>query len=1017
MTQNMGTSSGFLFDPITAKPTWGEAMEETLRLFSEHGHEDIQNCQGGRFARGECALTYTWNSGTILSNMGGLEVGVAPTPGSLRVMDQGTGKLENCTPSLCPFGEYYEDVGIVNRAPYAAFGDWASGVSNSTANHRETADFFSYLQSQSFQDILPNDRTDLLDPYQYKHTDAYRWINDGGIAATIAEGFSYSSLAMNSLNAVLNLRVPNSEAFLNIFDEEISSYVTDTRATLEFQESVNLREATATRMTARVENLIAAEPDFLPLYQDSIGFSTAPVEAFNYIKTSYRRVAWGMSGIIIAASIILIFWTVVFRKNPVMRAFQPFLLLQCAVGVFFMGVTIILIGLDDQMFDKDILDITCMAGPWAYVVGFTIFFSSVYCKIEGCTKILRDPQNNKVLFVSLRADALFTSRLLILNGAILAVWSVADPLRWVRRELAGGMVFPDGTVETFGMCRGAEFTSFALASILFLTNILMLLIATFRIFKCRLLVLEYNELQWLTLSLIPFLEGWIVGAPVLALSREDPTVIFSTLAFVISVSAACAGTAIFAPKDWYMRKHKYMETRSRKDSDHTSDSGILLLQHPKFENQKQLEHLQMQLEKTHALNTELEIEIRGIDERFREIRHMNDHYGPSHRMLSPLASPSSKPYATPRRSRTSQDVRVAKKTPEIEVWKMPDSEDEAEVDLSAVDIAGPLESFRKTSNGLPTPSKKNGVKAGGGESELGNLVQSDDVEALGNKADAMANEFKTGSGRALIGDGIGGVRVLSHGSSRESSPTHANTANGKKQSVGEDETEELVLESNRESVGACSMFHYNDCQPTRSHMYNSSQKPGEPSGDDSYKKEEENRLNGTVPAISASKTTSSNTPATCVPKAHSPQDPAKKVGVSFRTDTQFHVQDSVPNTTYNMGEWSAVGGTGGVLVDMSDASSYNSSANSSTLSTTSMDATMRASALDTPFAKEVDQLVPKKDWDGLQIAAKSYEPGTNTKASARNSEASIEAKKRRKRELEESFLRARSKSENDAQWV
>lgn len=581
MTQNMGTSSGFLFDPITGKPTWGEAMEETLRLFSEHGHEDIQNCQGGGFARGECALTYTWDSGIILSNMGGLEVGVAPTPGSLRVMDQGTGKLENCTPSLCPFGEYYEDVGIVNRAPYAAIGGWASGVSNSTANHRETADFFSYLQSQSFQDILPNDRTDLLDPYQYKHTDAYRWINDGGIAATVAEGFTYSSLAMNSLNAVLNLRVPNSEAFLNIFDEEISSYVTDTRATLEFQESVNLREATATRMTARVENLIAAEPDFLPLYQDSIGFSTAPVEAFNYIKRSYRRVAWGMSGIIITASIILIFWTIVFRKNPVMRAFQPFLLLQCAVGVFLMGVTIILIGLDDQMFDKDILDITCMAGPWAYVVGFTIFFSSVYCKIEECTEILKDPQNNKVLFVSLRADALFTSRLLILNGAILAVWSVADPLRWVRQEVAGGMVFPDGTVETFGMCRGAEFTSFALASILSLTNILMLLIATFRIFKCRLLVLEYNELQWLTLSLIPFLEGWIVGAPVLAISREDPTVIFSTLAFVISVSAACAGTAIFAPKDWYVRKHKYMETRSRKDSDHKSDSGILLLQHPK----------------------------------------------------------------------------------------------------------------------------------------------------------------------------------------------------------------------------------------------------------------------------------------------------------------------------------------------------------------------------------------------------------------------------------------------------
>jgi len=196
-------------------------------------------------------------------------------------------------------------------------------------------------------------------------------------------------------------------------------------------------------------------------------------------------------------------------------------------------------------------------------------------------------------------------------------------------------------------------------------------------------------------------------------------------------------------------------------------------------------------------------------------------------------------------------------------------------------------------------------------------------------------------------------------------------------------------------------------------LFSNQLKPGEPSGDDSHNRdEEENRMsNGTMPVSPLKEPLS----ATSV-RAPSPHDPSKKAGISFHNDTQSHAQESGPTTTtYNMGEWSAVGGTGGVLVDMSDTSSYSSN-NSSALS---MESTMRASALDTPFAKEVDKLVAKKDWDGLQLAAKSYDPTANT-AITRTSETSIEEKKRRKRELEASFRQARTKSEDsepDTHWA
>lgn len=586
ITQTMGTSFGFFLDPVTANPKFGVAMEETLRLLGEqlqYGHENEMRmqdqCQDQMFSNGECALTYTWRNQLLLD---GLDIGVAPTPGSSKVFDPTTGELEACTPALCPFGTYYEDIGIVNRAPYAAFGGWASGVSNTTQNKLATADFFAYLQSQSLNDVLPNSRSSFVHPYRHGHSQAVHWINDAGVQSGRALEYTDSVHAINSENAVLDLRMPNANEFYKVLDEEVYSFLlakTENRNT-GLGGAETLRQETVAKMESRIQNLISEQPGFLKSYQDSVGFAPVPEEAFNYIDEDFRAVAWGLSGLICFASFSLILWTLLFRNNRVMKAFQPFLLIQCAMGVLLMGASIIPLGFDDKFFSVDTLNKTCMAAPWLYVVGFTVFYSSVYCKIRECMKIFKEPHKFKVLFVSPQFDFKFTMRLLILNGSILAAWTVTDPLKWERNEVDGGMVFPDGTIETYGMCRGDFNGSFAFSVVLFVMNLAILLIGMIRALKCRFLVLEYNELQWLTLSLVPFFECWLIGGPVVALTTERPTVTFTTLSFVIAVSSVAAGMAIFAPKDWYVRKYRYIETRSREDTEHTSSAGILVLKHP-----------------------------------------------------------------------------------------------------------------------------------------------------------------------------------------------------------------------------------------------------------------------------------------------------------------------------------------------------------------------------------------------------------------------------------------------------
>jgi multiple sugar transport system substrate-binding protein len=83
---------------------------------------------------GECVLTYNWGDGFKQSMEEGSQLrepgrlGVLKVPGSTQVLDRDTMKLVDCDADLCRHGDYHEDIGWVNRAPYMAFGGWVSRI-------------------------------------------------------------------------------------------------------------------------------------------------------------------------------------------------------------------------------------------------------------------------------------------------------------------------------------------------------------------------------------------------------------------------------------------------------------------------------------------------------------------------------------------------------------------------------------------------------------------------------------------------------------------------------------------------------------------------------------------------------------------------------------------------------------------------------------------------------------------------------------------------------------------------
>ena len=622
MTQALGTESGFLVHPSDNEeqpldPLLGSAMEAALRYTSEQHtygqqhattNDNIMDsttetlpCPDANldFHLGKCAMTYHWGYPQLITEknvdpsllLDPMDIGIAPTPGSHQVLNRATGRLVNCTAQLCPHAVDYQNddhqLGLVNVAPYTAGArGFVAGISNDIPMGRQlaAANFLAFLSN-------PNDNGSssstfgVFQPNRYSQLHTRDLVDRGSLTVNVAQAFIETTRhqLIDSPNAVAELRIPGAISIRDILDDEIVKFVVSaSQHRLDEAKKEQLIRTTTQQMDDRIRQVLReeealSETPLIESYEMSLGIFLEPPVSENFIDQDFRQAGWGMAGIICAVALLLIPWTIKHRNKAVMQAANPYLLVQACVGIFFCGATIAPLSLDDSLVSVQVLNYTCMLSPWLYVVGYTILFSSVYAKIRQCRKVYSDP-NFDVLEVDPRSAWKFCIRLLFVNGSILAVWTVVDPLQWIREEIDDAPLTPGREPDTFGMCKGKDDVWIVFAALLFAVNMGLSTIGMVQAFKCRCLVLEFNDMQWLPLALFPFMECWAVGGPILFLARHEPTDTFIVLTLVITISSISALLALFAPKEWYVRK--YQNAAVEQNLRVQSSVGNLVLKHP-----------------------------------------------------------------------------------------------------------------------------------------------------------------------------------------------------------------------------------------------------------------------------------------------------------------------------------------------------------------------------------------------------------------------------------------------------
>lgn len=161
------------------------------------------------------------------------KLGIAPTPGSPRVLDRATGQLVNCTEETCPYGVTHPDIGRVNMAPYAAFGGWSSGVAGGLSKPRERAmsEFLGFVggKQESLKDVVldlhNNSPQTGADPFRKSHADVDFWVSRGYPRNVTQQYLNVIEEQLSSSNTVLDIRIPGGPDLVAIFGEEIYAHL------------------------------------------------------------------------------------------------------------------------------------------------------------------------------------------------------------------------------------------------------------------------------------------------------------------------------------------------------------------------------------------------------------------------------------------------------------------------------------------------------------------------------------------------------------------------------------------------------------------------------------------------------------------------------------------------------------------------------------------------------------------------------------------------------------------------
>lgn len=271
-------------------------------------------------------------------------------------------------------------------------------------------------------------------------------------------------------------------------------------------------------------------------------------------------IGFTLFGVIFVTALGFAIWAWANRELGVVKMAQPGFLVMVALGSMVMGSTIVPLSFDDSggSYNEERGIAICMSIPWLAFLGFTITFSALIAKTWRVNQLFRNSGQFQRVQVTAGQVAKPFFLLFAANALVLTLWSVLDPLHFVRLDMPG----TDGwnrVLSTYGSCRSENATPYI--AVLAALNLLVLGKANWQAYQARDIKSEFSEAHYIGVTMASMLQATLIGVPLLILVRDMPQAFYLTLAFMLFTITMVILLLIFVPK---VANTKLFRRRSQK---------------------------------------------------------------------------------------------------------------------------------------------------------------------------------------------------------------------------------------------------------------------------------------------------------------------------------------------------------------------------------------------------------------------------------------------------------------------
>lgn len=193
-------------------------------------------------------------------------------------------------------------------------------------------------------------------------------------------------------------------------------------------------------------------------------------------------------------------------KDSAIKMAQPLFLKLICLGSLIEVFSIFTFSFDEgRGWDKNSLDIACMASPWLFFVGHATIYSALFCKLWRVDQVMSTRRRAVTPLQVLWPLGI----VLVMIVTLLTVWTAISPLTW-NREMINE--FPP---ETYGKCDSDNdwFGFFFLP--LYIILMICTILTGFIVWKTKDISQDLSDTSTVFYLIVTQMQAWFVGLPIL----------------------------------------------------------------------------------------------------------------------------------------------------------------------------------------------------------------------------------------------------------------------------------------------------------------------------------------------------------------------------------------------------------------------------------------------------------------------------------------------------------------------